>query len=646
MDLNTAQQTWQKISKEVLTPAMPFEFHLSLFSHCYPNWRESPHTAAAWMPDPAVIPSLHLSECMREKNHLSVKEFHAWSVNQFADFWKYMITKLDIVFSIKPTAICDLSRGVEHPNWLVGARFNIVDSCFNANPDHIAVIQQKKQGPIQRFSYAELNQLSNRVANSLIKNGFTKGDAIAIDMPMHFYAVAIYLGIIKMGGIVVSIADSFSQEETALRLRIANTKGIFTQDCIVRNDKTIPLYEKIITADTPIAIVLPENERLHISLRKNDMAWQDFLVNENQFDAEMCDASTPCNILFSSGTTGEPKAIPWTHATAIKAASDAYLHHDIHANDVLAWPTSLGWMMGPWLVFAGLINQATIALYEDIPRDRYFGEFVQDAEITVLGVVPTLVAAWRQSGCMQGLDWHRIKCFSSTGECSNPEDMLYLMSLAGYKPIIEYCGGTEIGGAYVTSTLLENNYPSIFTTKAFGSDFVLLDESGQLAKQGEVALIPPSLGLSLTVLNADHHKIYFADMPQTSDGKIVRRHGDQIQEVAPERYCILGRTDDTMNLGGIKVSSAEIERALVGIEHIIEMAAIAVAPKQGGPSCLVIFAATEHDLDKDVIKKIMQSKLNKQLNPLFKIHDVVLVRELPKTTSNKIMRRVLRKQYF
>ncbi len=645
LSTNYGQEAWKMLSKEILTPDMPFELHLLLFSACYPKWHESPQTAPAWMPDSETLKTSHLTECMQETHQQSVNDFHAWSVKNPVDYWQYMITQLGIKFSKKPTSICDLSHGVEHPAWLVDAKLNIAESCFNADPTQIAVVQQKRQGALEYFSYEDLNKLSNRIANSLIKNGFKPGDPIAIDMPMHYHAVAIYLGIIKMGGIVVSIADSFSKDEIASRLRIANAKAIFTQDSIFRDKKIIPLYEKVIAANAPIAIVLSANDSFNCQLREQDIHWESFLIENDHFTIHACDPSTPCNILFSSGTTGDPKAIPWTHTTAIKAASDAYLHQDIHDNDRLAWPTNLGWMMGPWLIFAALINRATIALYDDVPRDRDFGEFVQHAKVTMLGVVPTLVAAWRQSGCMQGLDWHHIKCFSSTGECSNPEDMLYLMMLADYKPIIEYCGGTEIGGAYISSTLLQDNCPSIFNSKAFGSDFVLLDDAGQSTDNGEVALIPPSIGLSLSLLNADHHQLYFADMPSTSDGKILRRHGDQIQQLAPDCYCILGRTDDTMNLGGIKVSSAEIERALAGTETIIETAAVATTSNHYGPANLVIFAATQQTLDKEMVKKILQKKINEHLNPLFKIHDVVLVNELPKTASNKIMRRILRKQY-
>ncbi len=637
---HTSEDAWKALSKKILKPSLPFKLHLLLFSLCYPHWRDFPNTAAAWIPDQAFIQSTQLAKMMKELHLETRAEFHAWSVKNYEDFWTQMIEKLNIQFSVPPKKICALSDGVENPHWLVGAKLNIASSCFSANPDKIAVIQQKKQGPLEQFTYRELDRVSNQIANSLLQQGFVLGDAIAIDMPMHFHAVAIYLGIIKMGGVVISIADSFSADEIAVRLQITNTKGIFTQDLIQRDNKIIPLYEKVMQANAPKAIVLPLDKKLQITLRNQDIAWQDFLSADDHFTAQPCDPNTHCNILFSSGTTGMPKAIPWTHTTPIKVASDAYLHHDIQAHDILAWPTNLGWMMGPWLIFAALINHATVALFDDVPRDEAFGRFVQDAKVTMLGVVPTLVATWRQTHCMEKMDWQHIQRYSSTGECSNPEDMLYLMSLAGYKPIIEYCGGTEIGGAYITTTMIDNNYPAVFTTPTMGLDFVLIDEYGDKTDHGEVAIIPPSLGLSTELLNFDHHEIYFADMP-----KSLRRHGDQARRFADGNYCILGRVDDTMNLGGIKVSSAEIERVLAGTENIIEMAAIAVNLNQFGPSHLVIYAATHAKLDKENLKKILQQKISQHLNPLFKIHEVVLTRELPKTASNKIMRRVLRKQY-
>ncbi len=638
----SAEQTWNKISKEILTPQHPFSLHVFLFSLVYPDWQNHPETAAAWFPEPHAISQTHLAQFMSEQRMTTLQHFHAWTAEQPEAFWHAIIQKLGILFRQPPTQICDLEDGIESPNWLVGATFNITDSCFTALPSATAVIYQDKNHVLQKMTYGELNFLSNRIANSLLGRGFTAGDAIAIDMPMTVFAVAIYLGIIKMGGVVVSIADSFSSEEISTRLRITHTKAIFTQDFIVRGAKKIPLYEKVIAAEAPLSILLSCEDDVSTPSREQDITWQDFLVINDSFTSQVCTAMTHCNILFSSGTTADPKAIPWTHSTAIKAASDAFLHHNIQVDDVLAWPTNLGWMMGPWLIFAALINQASLALYTDNPKERAFGEFVQNAKVTCLGVVPTLVASWRETQCMQGLDWHAIKVFSSTGECSNAEDMLYLMSLAGYKPIIEYCGGTEIGGSYLTSTVIEKNCPSIFTTPAMGLDFVLIDEAGNLTDNGEVAIIPPSIGLSTELLNADHHKVYFANMP-TPGGKILRRHGDQVLRFQNGNYVVLGRVDDTMNLGGIKISSSEIERLFVGIDGIAETAAIATPPAHGGPSQLIIYAVTHQTLEKEKILKEMQKRINEHLNPLFRIHDVVFIQELPRTASNKIMRRMLRK---
>jgi acetyl-CoA synthetase len=580
---------------------------------------------------------------MKELGFKNLKDFHAWSVSHYMDFWQYVVEKLGVVFKQPPAQICDLSKGVESPLWFPHAKMNIAESCFTAPSEQIA-IYIKEKGKIKKISFGELNALSNQIANGLIKEGYQCGDKIAIIMPMTEYAVAIYLGVIKMGGAVVSIADSFSPSEMDMRLQIADTALIFTQTTIHRDNKMIPLYEKIVTISGPRSIVIAQQDQ--ISLRKEDKLWENFLSENTHFDAYPCDPMDPINILFSSGTTGEPKAIPWNHTTAIKAASDGFFHQDLTQDDIVSWYTSLGWMMGPWLVFASFINQAAIALYEDSPRARPYGEFIQDAKVTMLGVVPTLVANWRQTHCMEGLNWSSIKKFSSTGECSNAEDMTYLMSLAGNKPIIEYCGGTEIGGAYLTSTLAVPNYPALFSTPAMGLDFLIIDEDGKPSHTGEVAIIPPSIGLSTELINANHHDIYYSNMPKSPNGKILRRHGDSISILENGYFSIQGRMDDTMNLSAIKVSAAEIERALSGMDKIVETAAIAVSPSKGGPSQLIIFAVTKEKLDQDVIKKQMQLRINSQLNPLFKIKDVIFIKELPRTASNKIMRRVLRQQFL
>jgi acetyl-CoA synthetase len=354
-------------------------------------------------------------------------------------------------------------------------------------------------------------------------------------------------------------------------------------------------------------------------------------------------------VLFSSGTTGDPKAIPWDHLTPIKAACDGHLHGDIRPGDVVAWPTNVGWMMGPWLIYTSLINRASIALFDGVPSRSEFTQFVASSGVTMLGVVPSLVRAWRQSGACDNVDWHLIERFASTGEPSNRPDYLWLMSRTGYNaPVIEYCGGTEIGGGYICGTVVQPASPAAFSTPSLGLDLVLLDEHGrpvEVGSNGEVFLVPPSIGLSQTLLNRDHDEVYHDGCPTGPHGEVLRRHGDQMERLAQGYFRAHGRADDTMNLGGIKVSSVELETVLDSHPAVAECAAVAVQPEGGGADQLVVFAVLADARDRNELHTELARRVAERLNPLFKIHDVVITDSLPRTASNKLMRRELRAGY-
>ena len=596
----------------------------------------------AWYPSFEEIQKTNLFKCWKEKGFDTYEQFYQWSVSDRGGFWDLAIKKLGIPLD---QAGKNNLADQENPKWLEGAKLNIAKSCFNAPKDKAAIIYQQENGELQSITYQELDEYSNRVANGLLETGFKTGDALAIDMLMTVEAVVIYLGIVKAGMTVVSIADSFAPDEIATRLRISNAKAIFTQDVMMRAGKEIPLYSKVIKANPPKVIVVANDQDLKSDLREGDLSFDHFLSHKNSFSPISCNPDDISNILFSSGTTGDPKAIGWTHLTPIKSAMDGYFHQDIQDHDVVAWPTNLGWMMGPWLIYASLVNKATMALYYGAPVGDDFGRFIEKAKVSVFGLVPSIVKSWRQSQCMENKDWSSIKCFSSTGECSNPEDYLYLMSLANYRPVIEYCGGTEIGGGYITGTLVQPQVPSAFSTPSLGLSFYLLDEQGKEANEGEVFLVPPSIGLSQNLLNRDHHEVYYQDTPLGPRGEVLRKHGDQILDLGEGYFRGQGRADDTMNLGGIKTSSAEIERVLNSLEYVTETAAIAVSPQGGGPSLLVIYAVLNRKNSKEETLKDMQKMVKEQLNPLFKIGDLVLIDTLPRTASNKVMRRVLRSNY-
>lgn len=638
-----APRRWRRLVQTVLSARVPFAAQRAIFEHVYADWPRAAGPAPAWVPADDACEQANLGALMRQLGLPSYVALQRWSVAHRDAFWERMIQHLGIRLAQPPRAV-RAGADLRAPQWLPGARMNIAASCFQAEPGRPAVLFQKPGGPLQTTTYGELDALSNRVATGLVARGFQPGDALAIAMPMNVESIAAYLGVVKAGCAAVALADQFSAEETARRLRLGRAKGVIVQEVAGHGAETV--HHKLVAAHAPPMVVLPEHPGGPVDLRPGDTAWSDFLGTADRFEPVPMPPDAVINVLFSSGTTRDPKAIPWTHTTPIRSAADAWLHHDVQPGDVLAWPTSLAWMMGPWLIYAALINRAALAIYGGHPISRSFGLFVQDAGVTMLGVVPTLVRSWRHSACMEGLDWSRIRRFSSTGECSNPDDMLYLMWLAGWKPVIEYCGGTEIGGAYITGTMVQPAAPGFFTTPALGLDLVLLDELGNAGDSGELFLVPPSIGLSNTLLNYSHDHVYYHGVPPGPNGELLRRHGDQMERLPGGWYRSHGRVDDTMNLKGIKVSSAEIERAISGLPGIKETAAVAVPPPGGGPDELVIYVVPQPGtaLDARHLRRELGVALRTHHSSLFKIHDVVVVEALPRTASNKVMRRLLRVQ--
>jgi len=619
-----------------------FDVHAILYGLAYEGRRATDGPGPAWVPSPEEMHRSNLGSMMRERRVESYAELHRWSIEHRQEFWSVIIERLGLVFRKKPKRILEPNADPTHPDWLPGARLNIAESAFRAEPDKTAILYASEAAPeLRGITYGELHRLAARVANGLKALGTKSGDRVALYMPMTPESVAIYLGVILAGSCVVGIADASAPADFAKRCDIAGANLVFTVEGYLRDGKEQPVYAKVTAAHGPRAVVLGRDDASQArTTRPKDLTWTDFLSEKDTFDALPCRPSDPSNILFSSGTTKDPKAIPWTHTTPIKAVADAYLHHDVGPADVLAWPTSFGWMMGPWLTYASLVNGATMALYVGGTTRRAFGEFVSQAGVTMLGVVPKLVRAWKHEGTMDGLDWSRIRRFSSTAEPSTPNEMLYLMSLAGYKPVIEYCGGTEIGGGYITGTMVQPCAPSAFTSASMGLDFVIL-EDGRPSDRGELFLIPPSIGLSNDLLNYDHFEEYFRGVPSGPNGEVLRRHGDRVERLGGGFYRHHGRIDDMINLNGVKTSAEEI-RSVIGNDLVADAKPIAVDTDGSGQHRLVVYAVPRdlrflesHGLPER-LRTQFQRDIKERLNPLLAhVEEVVLVSELPQAGPGK-----------
>ena len=700
-------QAWREFVETSRREFLPFEDHLAAFHRIFDGRRPEDGPPAVWAPDEETVRRSNLKASMAAVGTDRYDDFHAWSVRDPSAFWTHTLERLGIVFTRPPDAILDLDGDVRDPRWLPGAELNIVDSCFTADSDRPAVVTPRPDDEsLSTTTYGELESLVNRVANGLRDRGLAPDRAIALYMPLNLECVVAYLAIIRAGSRVVSIADSFPPAEIRRRMAIAGSSCAVTMDRYVHAGKVLPHYDTVVEAGVSTIIVVPSGGDSRSGgdgrssgddrsggdarsngdapqLRPGDISWTDLLSGKDTFESVTGDPYRTTNILFSSGTTGEPKAIPWNHLTPIKSAMDGHYHQDIHSDDVTTWPTNIGWMMGPWLIYATLVNGACMALYPGAANTPEYLRFIRRAGVTMQGVIPSLVRTWRRggmaedrqdstaegihSGVAEGIYWPSVRVFSSTGEPASRTDYLWLMSRAGYRaPVIEYLGGTEIGGGHLACTVLQPCSPAAFTTANLGVDFVVLDENGAEVGEGgtgELFLIPPALGMSQRLLNGDHDEVYYEGCPAGPRGEVLRRHGDNTQRLHRGHFRSQGRADDGMNLGGIMVSPLELERITDGHSAVYESAAVAVQPEGEGAERLVVFIVPEVGggaagsrvadsraadsranlvIDPNSLKSELQALVSSELNPLFKIYRVVIVDELPHTASGKLVRRILR----
>jgi acetyl-CoA synthetase len=648
-DFNIKQQKWKSFLAQ--NNDQPFDLILTGFKEIFTE-NDLP---TVWFPEQYPIQS-NVSIWMKELKLNTYPEFYAWSVSEKESFWKKVIDAIPLKLKDPYTSILTPASNPDETIWLKDARFNIIESCFQANPDQIAIYYQAEQSThIETITYLQLLNKVRRYAAGLSKQGYTAHDRIVLYIPFSIEAIAIYLSLIYIGAEPVLVSDSFSAPELKKRIDIIQAKAVITTDQYWYADKQIHILPKVIEA-SPAQIILHTSENTTaISIRNNE---KDLLLSEligedaESFIPYYQSGSDTISILFSSGTTKEPKALPWKATTPVKCAADGRLLQDIHEGDVVTWTSGMGWMMAPWLIFASLLNKVSIAVYGGAYSKKEFIDFTVATKVTVLGTIPSVVKSWRAQNFGPIANWG-VRVFSSTGEPSDTDDYLYLLYMNHFKaPIIEYCGGTEVGGGYISSVVELPNVVAHFNTAAPGSSFILLDEKNQVLSSsgsGEVYLIPPSIGLSQQILNKNHFEEYYSNLPDIPGYPLLRRHGDGFHVstyAGINYYKSIGRTDDSMNLGGIKISAVEIETIINKHPMVVESAAIASQEKNGGPERLVIFIHSKDPaIEISKFQKELQKMIQTELNPLFKISEIILKNNFPRTASNKLMRKELRKEY-
>lgn len=618
---------------------------------------------AVWQPDPEFIKTTRLFQWMKTLGFSDYADFLKATTDDIAWFWEEAEKALGISWYKRYSSTLNMDRGIKWPRWYSGGRLNAVYNAVEKwagqtdTAAKTAIIWEREDGKTEQISFSSLHDKIARAAKGFTHLGISKGDVIGIYMPMIPETVIAMLAAAKIGAIFSPIFSGYGAHAAAARLNAAEAKMLVTCDAFVRRGNVITMKkeadEAVNRSPSVQKVVVCRLHDADVPWHETrDVDWDELMKHEPHERTEEMESSEPLMILYTSGTTGQPKGAVHTHSGfPIKAAFDAGFGMDVKQGDAFFWYTDMGWMMGPFLIFGGLINGAAILLYDgapDFPGPDRLWELVSRHRVTHLGISPTLIRAMMQYGedFLKKYDLDSLKAIGSTGEPWNYEPWMWLFRHAGKGklPIFNYSGGTEIAGGILGNVPILPIAPMTFNSPLPGMAAHVFNEQGDevIDEVGELVLTKPWVGMTNGFWK-EPDRYENAYWSRWSD---VWVHGDWAVRDEEGYWTISGRSDDVINVAGKRIGPAEIESVFVSHPAVAEAGVIGVPDDLKGQAvvCFAVLRMGEQPsahLKTDLLKLAAET-LGKTMKP----KAVYFVSDLPKTRNAKVMRRLIRAAYL
>ncbi len=617
-----------------------------------------------WRPTEEYIASTRLHQWIRKLGFESYEQFYERSVIDLEWFWQEAERELDIAWYSRYTKVLDQSDGIAWPKWYNGGTLNAVHlsverwAMDETKKDETALVWEGEDGQKRDYTFTELSDEISRVARGLKGLGIKRGEVIALYMPMIPETVIAMMAIAKVGAIFSPIFSGYGADAIAARLLAAEAKAVVTANGFFRRGKEVSLKDELERAlalcpTVKKVVVVKRLDLLETNWNEDrDLDWAELVRQAPLKETEKMESSDPLMVLYTSGTTGHPKGTVHTHSGfPLKAAFDAGICMDVRQGDRFFWFTDMGWMMGPFLIYGGLLNGATVVLYEgtpDFPDADRLWQVVKRHNVTHLGISPTLVRGLMKYGeeWTKGYEFEHLRVIASTGEPWNDEPWLWLFEKVGKRsvPIINFSGGTEIAGGILTNVLLRPIGVSTFNAAVPGIAANVFNENGKEVRNdvGELVITKPWVGMTSGFWKEP--KRYESSYWGRWDNTWV--HGDWV--ILNERgyWTITGRSDDILTVAGKRLGPSEMETVLVSHSAVHEAGVIGVPDDLKGEVaiCFVVLAkqseATE-EIKEELITYVAE-KMGKALKPKM----VHFLSDLPKTRNGKVMRRLMKAAYL
>lgn len=547
--------------------------------------------------------------------------------------------------------------------WFVNGELNVSVNCVDrhvsaGNGNRVAIYFEGEPGDQITLTYQELKDEVCRAANALTKLGISAGDRVAIYLPMIPEAVISMLACARVGAVHSVVFGGFSANALASRIEDASAKLVITADGGYRRGSAFALKpavdEAVATCPTveKVLVVRRTNQEIEWNVDK-DLWWHDVLADQSEIhEAESFDAEHPLFILYTSGTTGKPKGI--LHTTGGYLTQASYTHRavfDIKPETDVYWCTAdVGWITGhSYVAYGPLANGATQVIYEgtpDTPHQGRWWEIVQKYGVTILYTAPTAIRTFMKWGeeIPNEFDLSSLRLLGSVGEPINPEAWIWYRRVIGSDncPVVDTWWQTETGG------LMISPLPGVTACKPGsamrplpGISAEILDEQGNAVGNGSggyLVLTEPWPGM-LRGIWGDYDRFVetywsrFSGMYFAGDGAKWDNDG---------AIWLLGRVDDVMNVSGHRISTTEVESALVSHPMVAEAAVVGASDEMTGQAVVAFVILRAGAQDGPDVAQALRTHVAKEIGPIAKPRKILVVAELPKTRSGKIMRRLLR----
>ena len=545
--------------------------------------------------------------------------------------------------------------------WFVGGRLNVAVNCVDRHVaagfgDKVAIHFEGEPGDTHTITYGELKDEVSRAANALTSMGVTAGDRVAIYLPMIPEAAIAMLACARIGAPHSVVFGGFSSEALRSRIDDAEAKLVITSDGGYRRGSAAALKPAVdeAVAECPSVekVLVVRRTGQDVDWTDKDVWWHDAVDGASpEHTAEAFDSEHPLFILYTSGTTGKPKGI--LHTSGGYLTQTSYTHYnlfDLKADDVYWCTADVGWVTGhSYIVYGPLANGATQVMYEgtpDTPHKGRWWEIVEKYGVTLLYTAPTAIRTFMKWGndIPEQFDLSSIRLLGSVGEPINPEAWVWYRDHigGGTAPIVDTWWQTETGAMMISPLPgVTECKPGSAMRALPGINADVVDDNGEVVGPGGGGYLVlsqpwPSMLRGIWGDPQRYQDTYWSRWPQyyfAGDGAKLDEDG---------AIWLLGRVDDVMNVSGHRISTTEVESALVSHELVAEAAVVGASDETTGQG-IVAFVILRSDMPApDDVVAHLRNHVAKEIGPIAKPRQILVVNELPKTRSGKIMRRLLR----